>query len=1405
MTKQSASQECALIVAAPRSGKTEFALKRLIDALPAQPTARMVVSNRQVADELSNRVIREVGVLDQTRPVTTLQAVAFRIIAGVRAKAGAPAPKLLNGAEQDMLLRRTMAVHLQHAEHGDSCSTCDLLRDYFAQKEWDAVIQDAQSRKVTSQAGGSTSVEEFARGISAAFISQLRDMMARLDELGVTADDEPALLDIAKEDARLSVQWRLAFALRREYIEAQARAYAGEYRLDSSYLFVAGVSAVARAGKVSDGDAAGLMPALLIVDDFQDITLAGLRFLEALHDAGVQLVLLGNPDESVQTFRGSYPEDLFRMAQEGPLQAQLRTLDSSSEKSAVKNSNALEVLASRVSMSIGSVKGDQTPIAQRPGKLTASIDGGKLPDDDSLKTALYRSAHEELDDVVWRMKRRHLDEGVDWNDMALIAHDNVTVRLFGERLRRDGVPVRYSQITRLLKDEPFVCGLFALVELAQLRAQGVAECHMSLPEAAAYAKSRVITLMGSTLVTAGATNGRGLPARVEPMQAAVKSLESLAPLAGVTGNGSTVDQLMQAWSALSETYASSHQPAESGEGVSVSVDDTLLDSAGAAGGVTGDGDAAHPLFNANALYAMLAFDEECAPAATVIGAIDGVMGKDPQRRAFDNLCSLIDTTTRAIESLPEDQRDVPQYALYAAWDAAGVAKLWQETALNNTADGRTANDRLDAAMYLFQQAADASDVSVTTFIDQVRGMEVQADSLAKFGPVEQAVTLTTPAGTAGRHWAYVWVPSVQQKVWPNLAERNTMFGGEDLVQLVLHGELFTTQPGESDPRLTTVLTAEKKSFLVALTRGDTQVTLSAVRSEKLTPSDFLYGFLPERFTREDDVVYTAVGSSAETADSQSAGDYHGLDTDPRGLVTAARVALATHEPGSPEFQDAQAALALLRDHGLIRADPEHWPFLRGDDEKQTQAQESQNSDEAPVVTLSPSGVDGLWACPVCWMMENRFSGPTASTAAANFGTIIHAVAQQGSAEGLDRLGTADAAELAKMGLDETSTSDQRIEVVTNRLYSIYENLKSDIDGIDDTKQRYEALRKDATARSVLGNLASYFVLGGSDDYLESNKFHKDSKKRDVGFEIGQYEDDEDGKRKSVECEKEFAARFTLDDIRAAYIALDEVTEPVSRTQFMALLGELVGGWPEGMREDIVVRLSGRIDRLEHRCLADGSKSIRLIDYKTGKVPGLSARFSDLQLVCYQLGLAFPETADGTASPHDADAMDAGQNAVLNDEVSKYLALTDAPVIKQSALFHVAEHAAPAQSHAPEGVFQPPLFVNGAINNEPFVVRYYYGELTNFTADIPGLNAEQMPEHLNDIISEEQWKQFASFNGTQTWWALAMIARVFYAAAAVRSANITAHPQSTHVEYCRMKSACPACATMINTVLETRQA
>ncbi|MBT1174527.1 PD-(D/E)XK nuclease family protein [Bifidobacterium sp. LC6] len=1394
-----------LVIGVPGAGKTEYALSVLLEGLHRYggSHAVMTVSGRIAADQLGNRVIRERGFSTQARPVTTLGAVAFRVIAASRAESGLPEPRLLNGAEQDALLRQVLAAHMAHAVAGDECATCLLLREYFAQAQWASLITDSSN----AVAGGSTSAEVLARGISDAFISQLRDMLARLDELGVGPREEPSLLDAVRSDARLLVQWRLAFALRAEYIHAQAEAYPEQYRLDASYLLVAGAREVKeirerRLGRTSEdlprssrSDAGveseqSVVPRLIVVDDVQDITLAGMRFLEELHESGTAIVLVGNPDEAVQTFRGSYPEYLMHRAVTGQLHAVVVPVEAqaASTPHPVGEPNYAQVVASRVSLSIPSEEEEDLPLTKRPGKLTQALNAGAgdYSDDQSLLTGLYRSAREELDDVVWRIKRAHLDHHVRWNDMAIIAHDNATVRTFGERLRRDGVPVRYSSVTRPLKDEPFVQGLFALVELARLRVEGLAQCQMTLAQIAAYVRARVRTLMNGPLITTGNKPGQGRPARLAPIDSAMDALESLASVAGGEGALST---LVDGWHALRNSAVSVDEPSPTadeaddpvadtsdatdtaqhhgGPGIAsvIAVDDTMMDR-------TSRNDLA---FGIDALYVMLALDDDTAPAQQVLASVNAVLGNDPQARAFVNLWNLVDRIGVAMRSLPQDQRNTPANALSVAWQAAGVAAPWQKVALTNTPDGRAANDRLDAAMRLFQFAEDSTaSATITGFIAQVRNMQVQADSLAHVGPVEDAVSLTTPAGAVGRHWPYVWIPAIEQDGWPNLASRNTMFGGEELAELVLRGTLAGTDAHGHDPRYMAVLSSEKKSFLVSLTRASKRVFVSAVWSDDTSPSDFLFGYLPERYLRDvKKAVFTTVGYSAKAVEAgESVNDnelYAGLDSNPRDLVAAARVMLAETSDANSRQQDAAAALGILTAHGIEAADPENWAFTqcsKQSDEveasprqsQQQREQQRQQSDSKPVVTLSPSAVDGLWACPVCWMLEHQFAGPQPGSVNAGFGTLIHAVAQQGSEEHLDRLDT-DAHVLQSLGLDDASSKPQRVQAVRDRLMAIYQEQRPDPNAIADVRERYQALRKDEAATDMLQNIASYFVMSADESYLGKN-FGK--------FNIGTLQD--------VDCELQFSARFDINDILAAYNALPGMNT-IDRSTLLELMGVLVQGWPEGMSEDLTVRLSGRMDRVEQRVLADGSSNIRLIDYKTGALPNGKQVFNDLQLVCYQLGLVFPEHGPRGAA-----------------------ALRKAPNIGQSELFHVAEKETPADNHAPEGAFQPPLFVDGSLNAEPFTQRFWFSTADKFL-DLPGILPEQQP----DNVSDEAWQQFLSLAGTQAMWSLTMIARVFYAAAASRSATLDAHPQSAHVEHCRMKNVCPACAGQVDTVFETRQA
>lgn len=1343
-----------LVAGAPRSGKTEFALDILIAAMKryGDANAVMTVSGRQIADMLGDRAIRELSAVSQARPVTTLSAVAFRLLTAARSAQGKPLPKLLNGAEQDVIIRKVLASHVEHRQHGDECATCDLLRVYFAVSEWSGLVADDSTD---------------------AFANQLRDMLARMNEIGAKPELENMLiaraasrngeLDARRE--RLRTQWRLAFALREEYNAAIRAAYSGEYRLDASQLMIDATEAVS---DIRDAD----IPNMLIVDDFQDATLAGFALLEALHNRGTRLLLVGNPDEAVQTFRGSYPEYLFNEAQSrmGARLERIENLYAACENDGAQTirnaSNRQNVhddyrtlVATRVSLSIASTEPTDVPLPERPGKMrnipgampiealpSGNTDACVTPADGSVKTALYRSSSEEFDDVVWKIKTEHLQRSREWNDMAVITHDNATVRAFGERLRADGVPVRYSSVTRPLKDEPFVQGLFALIELAELKRRTIAASGMDPQAAGSYIRSRVASIMASPLITVGGDRQHeGRPARLASVESAMHALASLAEIVGddeirAQGSANMAKTDVEQQSSLLRLMADWHEYMAKCHAIS---DEGQHD-----GGHDGDQD--DLVFDMDALYVLLLEGN----TDRVIDTIASVTGSDPQVKAFASLWKVLDKTCEAEHKLVLRE---PQYVLDCAWRACGKAEIWQRVALEHSAAGRAANDRLDAAMRLFNYASGGESSgefaarTIEAFMEQVRSLTIEADSLAHTAPIDQAVTLTTPAGAAGRHWNLVFLPSLQQGQWPNLTPRNTLFGGEELADVMLHGELsdtVTTSAGKRDAQLAAVLASEQKSFLVALTRADECAVMSAVLNDDHVPSDFLYGYVPEWFDRDRDAdmerrEYAAIGSQ---------GDYAGLESDPRGLIAAARSVLAMEPSNSPKARDAAETLALLASRGIRAADPDCWPFV---EEPVSLAERETIQDgktrQSDVVTLSPSAVDNLWACPVCWMLENRFSGPRMGSVATNFGSLIHTVTQKATEAGLD------------MPEQHTAISDMdNIDAITEQMYAEYERLRGDLNGITDPAQRYQALKKDEQAKDALRNIATYFVQSNHGDYPIKNN---------DAFSVG--------KLTKAEPELKFTAKFDFDDILAAYNAMDGI-HTISRNELIAIMGTLVGGWPQtGMSEHLTVRLTGRIDRVERRDMADGTQQVRLIDYKTGASPNGEGLFNDLQLVCYQLGLVFPEGSD----LHGAQAVAA------------------APNITQSALFHVTKHAFPAPygNTAAESHMQQALFANGSLNTGAFVPRYYIKKLDKDFQD--GLD-EMLPPME---VSDEHWSEFVGLRNTMAVWSLTMIARVFYAAAASRANEITARPTSEHMKYCRNTAVCPACAGEQNTVFERRTA
>ncbi|MFU0537269.1 PD-(D/E)XK nuclease family protein [Gardnerella greenwoodii] len=1575
-----------LVCGAPNTGKTQFAVRATIAGYQRWPHSitAMAVQNRNLAASIDNIIIRSIGVSEQSRPVGTLESLAFRIISANCKLQHKPNPKLLNGAEQDALLRKVVRAHIEHVFRGDNgdCDVCQLFQDYFGTPLWVSPLtgsgNDSDASLNSKDSGGSvetgnieTSNDEDSNvETSNAFMHQLRDMLARLDELGIndSSDEQSVLdsLDFAKSTAesenilptsllvnRRSTQWRLVFALRSEYRKMLADTYKGSFRLDASELLVEGSKAARSLGEASNVDSSEI-PALLVVDDYQDITLAGLSFVETLLNLGTRLVLIANPDESVQTFRGAYPDyaisvalRVFNAAEQTLEYAISSDSSDSSVSSAVtsdSSSNQIsapsmrDLLAARVSLSLTSQLSTTVALPNRPWKMPAFVGAFplqplnqltdqltdqltnqtadqpqaknqentqnqpqnlqnsqnlqkylRLDEDGTVNTALYRSQREELDSVIWQMKHSHVKNHRKWSDMALIAHDNSTVRLFGEQLRADGVPVRYSLVTRPLKDEPFVQGLFAFIELAQFAQRcisgnfvscilGKIQRGKSLKNIAFWIQSRVKCIMESPLASiVRSTRDYGTrdygardynnhsygdldfetPSQLKNVESLMRSLASLSAVLdeqkdennSLSNQNIPLRKLMDSWNEFRSNLNSASNNSSNGDSnvnVVINLDDDTNEDMR-----TLSLEACYLLCFADVAHCNTDSQQS---DSTVLNILQNMAPRNPHVAAFVKIWKNVQTLALKFASRP-DLRNA-KYALGEAWNVCNVAERWQRTALQHNREGYRANDRLDAAMRLFDYVSSYSDeasygfeadlqnssasldfddensalpADISDFIAQVRGMEIEADSLARVAPVPDAVTLTTPAGAAGKHWPLVWMPTLQQRVWPNLASRSTMFGAESLASIMLdsskramsqqlnanatnklsNSPLFISANLLASNDKSAVFAGEQRSFLLSITRATESLYISAQYSDSAVPSDFLYYYLPERY-------YNNENSRTPFTDFKI--PFAGLDMDVRGLVCAVRAKLVRDAAGKNNCDnanensgvlDAAKALRLLRESGVDCADCSQWDFMSEITENSSVENSSaespsveNSSAESPsvenssaksnstVVSLSPSAVDSLWACPVCGLLNRQLAGPQPGSAATYFGTLIHETARWASEnKHYDFMNTElEESTVKKVESKEVSVENSldsqyaaqvsRINEIANRMEEYYESIAPELADIRDAKERYSALSRQSNISRALHTIAQYFVTSFSQE-----TYNFDAKKSDDGV-VESLTPSEKSLESSIGslleacCEMPTSAHFGFDDIARVLNNTFKVAnlQTVSVRDCYELMGALVGGWPDGACEDLQLHIHGRIDRLEKRKNTDGSENIRLLDYKTGKVPPSTGVFNDLQLVCYQLALLF-----------------ADENPLIS--------ASNAPTIARSVLFHVVDNDYPAQDHSvAENLYQPPLCITNALNNQPLESRAGFKNMARLL-DCPQL--EEIMKTCPNNVSDQAWQSFRCLSETAKW-SLTMISRVFYAAAAVRSKQIIAHPTSQHLKYCRAKQVCPACAGRIDTVYEVRQ-
>ena len=917
-----------VVLGAPGTGKTSLALRLLAEAVAGGRDAVLLAPTRTRADWLRGRaahLLRE-GHGDGVVRVRTPAALALTILTTslTRRPDPLPPPVLLAGAEED-----------------------SVLASMISAISWPGLPVEATG--------------------SRAFRSELRNLLARVGELGVTADE------LAELGRWLNVPiWGPAAQLLRTW-DAQGRTSAERRaqtrKMDTARLQDRAVEALGS----WDSDAVTVprpVPDLIIVDDYQDCTAATARLLTALaapdpdgHRA--QIAVLGDPDVAVETFRGGTPSLLVAAEDHTGLGAgRLRLTTRYRGEPAIAAVVADQ--SARVPVT-GTAAHRQASLAPR----TSASRGSGAPDADrvtaptGVEAILASSAWQERAHVARALRLEHVHHGTAWSQMAVIVRSAADAESLARDLRRRGVPLASRTPAVLLRAEPAAAALLDIVRAA-IRDQ---------------------------------LGGRGEPPQRE---AAINLLTS--PLVGLT----TMDlrRLRRRLRQDPEAAVTSVSGAEPSEpGVSIEATRTA------------------PRTGADAALLSLLADTDQA------SAFARSLGGEPLGAQADRLliaARIIEALRAAVGGLPADApRDV-EALLWAAWHASDRAEAWRAVALQPSGSSvrsllsEAAEHDLDVVTTLFKRAEVWAErhpgQDASTFLSELDAEVLPSDSVAPQGRRPEGVAVMTPARCAGQEWELVVVTGLERDRWPDLRLRDSLTRTGLLVDAVTDRlTAGATVPGAGAGGNGVVAAAraqvradERRMLIMALSRATRRLLLTATADAEHVPSPFLTE------------IAQSAGIALTDADGAPLLSPDTGDLTLRGLVGElhrAAVAGNLETATADERRCGRVAVELLADlarQDVPGADPATWIGAAGPTSTSPLVAEGER------IRVSPSDVEGLAACPLKWFLSRNGGSVPAGDAQA-LGSLIHEIAERAEKDHLRGLALRAAFEeqLGDLGYPDT--------------------------------------------------------------------------------------------------------------------------------------------------------------------------------------------------------------------------------------------------------------------------------------------------------------------------------------------------------------------------------------------------
>jgi len=408
-----------LVLAGPGTGKTTTLVEAVVDRVDRRglrPEQVLVLTfSRKAAEELRDRITGRLGRTVTTPLSSTFHSFCYALVRRFQSEEDFSYPlQLLSAAEQDVRIR-------------------DLLTGSKIDRsvDWPRSLQPAME----------------TRGLA----EEVRSVMARARELSLDPQDLERIGAAAGKP-----EWTAVGAFFEEYLHVLGFSN----HIDYSELVH---RAVLLAERPDVQEVLRQEFRVVFVDEYQDTDPAQVRLLQALSGGGRDLVVVGDPDQSIYGFRGADVRGILRFPE--------AFRGSDGERAPVvplattrRFGSRLLLASRRVAAGLGvpgsldreTFEAFRSPVAE-----------GCPYGEGRVEAVTYSSSGAELDHVADLLRRAHLEDGLTWSDMAvLVRSGSRSIPPLRRALVAAGVPVEVASDEVPLRFEPAVQPLLLALRVA---------------------------------------------------------------------------------------------------------------------------------------------------------------------------------------------------------------------------------------------------------------------------------------------------------------------------------------------------------------------------------------------------------------------------------------------------------------------------------------------------------------------------------------------------------------------------------------------------------------------------------------------------------------------------------------------------------------------------------------------------------------------------------------------------------------------------------------------------------------------------------------------------------------------------------------------------------------------------